>query len=711
MKFLSLTVENFGVFRGLHHFNFVAQESRLSAPERNITLVRGHNGAGKSTLFGAFALALHGPLSLGDRTSRTDYNDFLLGRMHRNAEGEPSQRTHLSLSFEYVESGRSVRFDVERGWTRNGRIVTEELRVRRDGAKPDEVAPDDYPAYLSDLVPLGLSPVCFFDAEKLDALSTSSGHESQLAGIMRRLLGLDLVERLREDLDFYTFKQGGKEIEPLRAEVFARQQELAGARAKITPAQDELASLSERSAVVREAIAGQEHRLAAAGGSYAERRPHLQERRAVLGQEIEALQKELREMCEGLLPFALAPGLCRALNERLAHEADVAHNAAFGQVWQSRIDALRAQMDTGDFWRKLDISDKEQRKVTQRVVKVLGSFDAEAGAQKPLHPMSEPERDKLQGWVIQATGEVPALVASRTALLRELREEARRIDAELHRAPDNDALAPIHAEVERLNGELAELQRRDNDQTLAIARLQFECEEKERLYNRAVEEFTTAQKTWQKLALADRSKSVLRVYKDALTRGQLSRLEERVATNFNRLCQKERLLRSVSIDPDSFAVTAHDAQGRTLGLHDFSAGERQIYSLSLLWGLRQISGRELPLLIDTPLGRLDEAHRSSLLESYFPDVSKQVLLFTTTAEVDAALLAQLERRLAWHYHLQFEADEEQTRVEVVPIAALKPAQSSNGHAANGHANGHFNGYKPLKVIPLVAAQRSQGERA
>lgn len=703
MRFLSLEVKDYGVFDGLHSFHFVPQSAHLTAPERHITLVRGHNGAGKSTLFSAFGLAVHGALTLGERVSRGEYNDFLLGRMHRDAEGTASKETWLRLKFEYVESGRTLPFTVERKWTRNGSVVVEQLQVLRDNAVPNEVAPEDYPSFLADMVPLGLAPVCFFDAEKLDALSTVGGNEAQLAGVMRRLLGLDLVERLREDLDFYTMKQGGREVEPLRKEVFDKQQELAQARASVAQVQEELESLEAQAAATQDSLAGAERRLSLAGGNYAERRPQLQARHATVAREIEERQKELREACEGLLPFALAPALCRKVSDRLHNEVQAAQMAAFGQMWQSRVEQLRGQMEKDKFWGELEISPEMRRKLTKKVNKALKQSDLPAQPEKPLHPLSDIERDKTQEWIRQAMGEVRTQIAASTKILRALQEEERQISAELNRAPEEDALAPLHAEIEQLQTQLSDLVRQQGEKSGELSKLQYLRDESERIYNKAVETFTKAQKAAQKLVLAERSKSVLRVYKDALTRQQLARLEERTTAHFNRLCQKERLLSSIAIDPERFTLSAHDAQGRALGLHDFSAGERQLYSLSLLWALREISGRVLPLLIDTPLGRLDEAHRDRLIEEYFPNVSKQVLLFTTTAELDSTLLAQLEPRLSGHYHLQFDPHKEQTNVEAVPVGVQRPLQ--NGAGRVGHTNGH-NGHKPEPSLTLTALGRN-----
>ncbi|MED5579907.1 MAG: DNA sulfur modification protein DndD, partial [Nitrospinota bacterium] len=49
--------------------------------------------------------------------------------------------------------------------------------------------------------------------------------------------------------------------------------------------------------------------------------------------------------------------------------------------------------------------------------------------------------------------------------------------------------------------------------------------------------------------------------------------------------------------------------------------------------LARSSGRPIPTIIDTPLGRLDSSHRNHFVERYFPSASHQVLLLSTDEEI------------------------------------------------------------------------------
>jgi DNA sulfur modification protein DndD len=72
----------------------------------------------------------------------------------------------------------------------------------------------------------------------------------------------------------------------------------------------------------------------------------------------------------------------------------------------------------------------------------------------------------------------------------------------------------------------------------------------------------------------------------------------------------------------------------------------------MLWGLAQASGRPLPVVIDTPLGRLDGIHRNHMIERYFPQASHQVILLSTDQEIDEAAWQKLRKHVGHTYQLK-----------------------------------------------------------
>ena len=87
-----------------------------------------------------------------------------------------------------------------------------------------------------------------------------------------------------------------------------------------------------------------------------------------------------------------------------------------------------------------------------------------------------------------------------------------------------------------------------------------------------------------------------------------------------------------------------------------SAGEKEILALSLIWALGRLTDRNLPVIIDTPFGRLDGKHRESIAKNYFPNVSEQVFLLSTEKEIIGNEYEAIEPSLRKKYMIEHNPD-------------------------------------------------------
>lgn len=111
---------------------------------------------------------------------------------------------------------------------------------------------------------------------------------------------------------------------------------------------------------------------------------------------------------------------------------------------------------------------------------------------------------------------------------------------------------------------------------------------------------------------------------------------------------------SAHINPETFDVELIDEKGSVINRKLLSAGEKQIYAIAILEALAKTSGRDLPVIIDTPLGRLDSQHRDKLINHYFPFASHQVVLLSTDTEVDERYFVdQLRDDISHAYEIVF----------------------------------------------------------
>ena len=164
-------------------------------------------------------------------------------------------------------------------------------------------------------------------------------------------------------------------------------------------------------------------------------------------------------------------------------------------------------------------------------------------------------------------------------------------------------------------------------------------------------------------AAADAAQSLISEFKVAAAKHKCQTLKGHFVQAFTRLARKDDIIRDATIDAESFKVVLLDGAGREVAKKRLSAGEKQIYSIAMLEALAKTSGRNLPVIIDTPLGRLDSKHRTKLVESYFPVASHQVIILSTDTEVDSEFYDVLSNKISHAFHLSYDEQSSSTLVE------------------------------------------------
>lgn len=119
----------------------------------------------------------------------------------------------------------------------------------------------------------------------------------------------------------------------------------------------------------------------------------------------------------------------------------------------------------------------------------------------------------------------------------------------------------------------------------------------------------------------------------AMRRGRREQIESLLNGHLQVLLRSNSLVKRVAVD-DKFKLSYFTANGTPIGKRNMSAGMRQLIATALLWALKDASGYKVPVVVDTPLARLDRDHQNVLLESYFANASHQMILLPTDSEID-----------------------------------------------------------------------------
>ncbi|WP_037350226.1 hypothetical protein [Saprospira grandis] len=160
----------------------------------------------------------------------------------------------------------------------------------------------------------------------------------------------------------------------------------------------------------------------------------------------------------------------------------------------------------------------------------------------------------------------------------------------------------------------------------------------------------------KKLEVVKRYEKTLRAFIKEQKAIKAKVLEEKLLTELKNLFQKKAFIYRVEVNilPQfGLEVKLFDKSGKEISqASDMSKGEQQLYISALLKAILSESVHSLPMLIDTPLGRLDQEHRNNILEHYYPSISDQVIIFSTDTEIRTTDFEKIKENVAKTYRLQ-----------------------------------------------------------
>ena len=642
MLIKSLKLNDYRVYAGENFFDLTPRARY--GEMRPIVLFGGLNGAGKTSLLSGVRLVLYGRAALGDAVSLKRYDQYLLESIHRpRGRAIGPKGASIEMVFSYAKLGEESEFRVLRSWEKAGASVKEFIEIWENGTEVQGLNYDQAQGFLNELIPIGVSELFFFDGEKIAKLADETGG-SALEYSIKKLLGLDVVERLSGDLTVLNRNVAKLALSSdVTDQIKGMESKLDMLRSGAASLRTKIESFREERAAVLADLSAMEKVVADRGGHFSMSRKGLEERLSGLNEEKQQIERQIMEFLADSAPLSL----CAEFSERVVSQIDADLQ---GQSGAAAVEALKSQADAIQKRLKKSLAPDAFSLVQTEFsnsIKKLSSGQAQV-----VHDLTFTQAGSIRASFSQASSQ-SRLMADLFARVSAIEDELDDLGVSLARAPD-DAL--VRADFESLQA----LQRKLGGLDNAIETLK---EEGRILAQDAVDVARKLDKLYAEagksidqgrvLGYIERTSAFVEDFVSVTAKKKVSDLEEQFSHCFARLARKDDLHLRVRIDPESFHVSLLDDDGRVLGKDELSAGERQIFAISILEALAKTAGRHLPMIIDTPLGRLDSKHRSKLISNYFPVASHQMIILSTDTEVDEEFYAQLSPNVARAYQLDY----------------------------------------------------------
>ena len=638
----SLKLHNFGVYAGDNEFSFEGK--------RPIVLIGGMNGRGKTTFLEAILLALYGSNSFAYVESEYKvYTQYLRSFVNRDAI---DNLCWIELEFD-IQSGDGIeKYRIIREWEGFSKRLNESLLVYKDG-EYSEFLTNNWSMFVENILPSALSNLFIFDGEKIAELAVDTSNE-QLKKAIRSMLGISVLDVVKNDV-LRNLKRINKDAS--NNDLSIELNNIRDKKESISIQLEELAS--ERDRIQMEMVSNNSKKemlvqmYSSRGGIAEEKRQETMQKKSDCTSELAMIEGKLVEYASNDLPLLLVKDLLIDVKEH----AEIENEEMILRKSLNQINALQKQYSKGSPKKKAEslafveyINKTANEQHTEQIY-ALSDYSLFQLTDLIENKMDESSKDvinilKREKVLEEKIGEYDSYLNLdiKTQELSEINEEIRRVDAQIIKSEME--LSSISEKITTLEASLREITKEFNHALESY------------LANAEYQDGASRTTKYSEMLI-----NIIDKYLIELQRRKAELLGITITDCYKNLASKRSLIGSITVDPETLDYTFYSDNGIVVPKDSLSAGEQQIMIISILWALAICAKQKLPVIIDTPLSRLDSSHRKTIIKKYFPHASQQTIILSTDSEVDKRYYQMMKNDIGDEYTLVYDEKTKSTSIK------------------------------------------------
>ncbi|WP_373035573.1 AAA family ATPase [Sulfurimonas sp.] len=613
MKFNSVIIENLFSYKGQIKFDF-------NDSDKPISLIIGENGFGKTSFINSIKIALHGItkdlLSIGELVLTKQ--DYILGNKDKNFSGilnRIAKQNNENKAAIIIEVNDGDTFYVQREYTLKNTTYSESLNIL-DNEKNVLYTDIEAQDFINYKVSPTLAKFFFFDGEKVQTIADFS--KDEFRQMLEDVLELDIYDQLIYDSRNVIKKINKNELDSELQKLVTKKE------AELVEVQNDLLSanlkLEAKSLDLKELLHDQselDKKLSKLRSKY--KKP-LEEEKSKLAQYIEQKSLSLsrfRELSYIQLPLLLNKKLTDSIDN------DIEKNYKGNITISQDIVAIKKK----EFLKQIDT---EQRTNIEKIFdKVFNSdensqsvpFADSIKLESQFNSLKEKELDfkELLNDLILLKEQIKYSEDEIYSLELKIQEDKVEYEKDFKQVKViAENIGIKKSEVENLENQINSLLSMENEINKEISRTSVK-EHKNSLSKLKIQSLESAIKvaSQMKIKIKEDKKEIL---------------ETSINIKFNLLKKQGYEADCIKLDSD-FNINIFDKDMNPMDILSSSSGQKQIIATALIWGISEYISEEIPMIIDTPLGRLDEKNQSLILNQFYPNASSQVLILPTPSEL------------------------------------------------------------------------------
>lgn len=662
MKIEKIKVYNIGPYVDVNSFDFDVEDKT-----KRMVLIGGKNGAGKTTLFNAIKICLYGCVAFGFGSNSSTYYDEVRKIINTGEKLKKVGQASVEIKLLFDDGKYNNEYTFNRSWRISGKRISEDFTLHKNGEVLSETEKSDFESFLLQLLPPNLFKFYFFDGERISDFVFNSNKNSDFKEAFLKLCNLDTMEIICDNFRRIS-RVKAKDGVDISEEYNRWSREDTLKRQRIEYAEEEYQNVSGDIEDIDNQLANLEKKYAKSGGISKKDWRAMQDQIAKEEAKRDEIRKWLKDIANNVLPFIIMRSELVELKDQIALE----HKAQVDANVKSTIDTpeIRSIIFNVLDEAGIDLSDA----ITKKIVSEIISYTDITSKITPVLNLSEFDKfeliSKINSMIAFDTGRIKTATTEINASLncvKRIRRKMERSSVENYEGflqAKNDLNEQKIAKTQRLleiDKELQDLraQKAVTSARLSKAKSDYEAILKKRSINdisaRALLAFGELQRI-----LYDKS---------------IRLVQEEFEKSFNSLINKSDLIDGIHID-DNLNVLPYkrkmfnvselkkmiNKNGQEyviaqIGLHAYevfqknltcgfdeielpvevkqqlSAGEKQIFIMSIYQALSKLNKIDVPYIIDTPFSRIDKEHRGKILDQFFKKLNGQIIILSTDEEI------------------------------------------------------------------------------
>lgn len=648
MLIRSLYLEDFRQYRGPNTLDL----SLDWGSSRNIILIGGLNGSGKTTLLEALRLAFFGKLNT-DLWRGSSYRAFVNKSLNRASAQAGKSFFKLAAEIETGEIHGLNSLRIERCWHvgLGGEPVQESLHLFQDGKEVLGLPQNDAEAYILERLPFELSQFVFFDGEKLYALARQSVLGIQVRDALESVLGIRVYQNLRRDLENH-----------LRYQVrsYTDDDELKMVMSLADRASQHLDTLEQRRNSLLAQLNDSEHEL----GDLRSEMKRLGNFRLLDRAQLDGLlsvervarddiQKRLSDAVSRDLPMLILMPRLAELRSTLEHETLLEQENIVSGLLNSKRELLLREVEKAGWQGSPDDFTK--------------AWDAVFGTDNASSPVRHRHLsvDEKYSLISQIDSLRMSVCGNLDGLVKELEQsdqKVHKIMQDLRAMPNDDMILDLERRERDLTSTIKGLSQELGVLSVEENQARNELASARRSEQAALEKLNMSQQLKRKTVREQAILEAIREFIGRLATDKIAEVQRYLTRMFLSLSDDSDTIREFRVDYESGSVAVIDDLGNKFGVETLSEGEKETFVLSFLWAINKAAVQDLPMVIDTPLARLDSVHRLHVVERFLPEAERQTLVLSTDSEIDEDYAEKLSPFIARSYLLEYDPETQSTRL-------------------------------------------------